>query len=95
MSGIKEIKKSMAEALDIPPEIALNTVKLVVEGRGSLLAENHRGILEYSGGKIAFRVTEGSVEVLGKGLQLKSLSPEELAIEGEIMAICLVREDAL
>lgn len=88
------LKKTVAEALEIPAEVALDSVRIVLVGHNYLSAENHKGIIEYLPGKIVFKTIAGQAEVLGEGLTLAALKPDELEIEGKILAVCLVEEDA-
>ncbi len=87
------VRKSIAGALQLPSEVALDQVRIILTGQNNMLAENHKGIIEYGRSKIVFRINSGFVEVLGEGLTISSLQSEELAISGEIIAICFVGED--
>lgn len=93
MSGKKNIKKSMAEALDVPVDVALDMAKIVISGNSLVNAENHKGIKEYSETKITFQSSAGLIEVHGKKLMLAALTGEELQIEGEIEAVILPVEE--
>jgi len=93
LSGKKNIKKSMAEALDVPADVALDLAKIVITGNSLLNAENHKGIQEYSETKIAFQSSSGLIEVRGKKLMLAALTGEELQIEGVIEAVILPLEE--
>lgn len=93
MAAQQNLKKTMAEALEIPAEVVLGCVRIVLTGSNHLSAENHKGIIEYLPGKIVFRTAGGQAEILGEGLTLTALKPEELEVEGNIMAVCLVEED--
>ena len=84
MKRKSRIKQNVGKALEIPEEIANNSVKITLHGRGSLLAENHGGIVSYSEKKIIFNTEEGLINVIGHGLVLVSLAKEELLIEGDI-----------
>jgi len=93
LSGKKNIKKSMAQALDVPIDVALDQVKIVITGNSILNAENHKGIQEYSESKISFQTSLGLVEIRGKGLILAALTGEELQIEGELESIIMPTEE--
>lgn len=93
MSGKKNLKKSMADALDVPADVALDMAKIVITGNYVLNAENHKGIQEYSETKIAFQSSSGLIEVRGKKLILAALTGEELQIEGIIEAVILPPEE--
>lgn len=88
----RSLKNSMAAALDIPEEVALDSAKIIITGQRRVDVENQKGIIEYLPGKIVFKTAGGQAEVLGEGLTLSALSAGSLSIDGEIMAVCLTRE---
>ena len=88
MRGHKLLEKTAA-ALELPPEVALNEVKLSVVGGRELRAANHRGILIYESGRIVFRCSGGTVTVSGSGLRLTELNEERLRINGQLLGILL------
>lgn len=92
MASKRQIKKNLAQALDIPAEVALANSRLIITGNSRLTAENHQGIVEYLPGKIVFKTTSGQAEVLGEQLTLAALAADELVIEGEILAVSLVED---
>lgn len=87
------IKERAARKLELPPEVALGTTKLVITGRHSLKAINHRGILVYQSERIVFKADQGAVEILGTGLGLAQMTLEYLRIEGQITSVSLLEED--
>lgn len=94
MSGRKLLEKTAA-ALELPPEVALDAVKLSVVGDRELRAANHRGILIYESGRIVFRCNGGTVTVSGSGLRLTELNEERLRISGRILGILLPQGEEL
>ena len=88
MSGHKLLEKTAA-ALELPPEVALDEVKLSVVGGRELRAANHRGILIYESERIVFRCLGGAVTVSGRGLRLAQLDPDRLRITGRLLGILL------
>ena len=88
MSGRKLLEKTAA-ALALPPEVALDAVKLSVVGGQELRAANHRGILIYESERIVFRCRGGSVTVSGRGLRLTELNEDWLRISGQLLSILL------
>ena len=88
MSGRRLLEKTAA-ALDLPPEVALDAVKLSVVGGNELRAANHRGILIYESERIVFRCRGGAVMVSGRGLRLTELNEEWLRISGQLFSILL------
>ncbi len=85
----RRLLEKTAAALELPPEVALDAVKLALVGVGELRAANHRGILSYAGERIVFRCREGLVTVCGERLRLAELSPERLRITGRLHSVLL------
>ncbi|MEG1501564.1 MAG: YabP/YqfC family sporulation protein [Clostridiales bacterium] len=88
----KNLKQTMAEALEIPQDIMGNQLRLILRGNQSLTAENHQGIVLYSDCRIIFKSPEGLVDIFGEDLVLLSLENNELMIEGRIVGIKLPLE---
>ena len=62
--------------------------RLTLDG-GSVLVENHRGITEYSPGRVAVRRRHGSARIDGEALSLTALDAESLLVTGRILAVTL------
>lgn len=88
MNGRSLLEKTAA-ALTLPPEVALDAVKLSVVGAQELRAANHRGILIYESERIVFRCRGGTVTVSGRGLRLTELNEDWLRISGQLASILL------
>ena len=83
------MKELAAQGLEIPLEVALNTIKISLIGNREVKAVNHRGILIYETARILFQTVDGPVEVTGSGMTLVGLNEEYLHIMGRIHAIRL------
>lgn len=70
------------------PEDSLGTVpRMTVTGSGSILIENHRGLVKYeaehtvvSGGKLL-------LSLHGSGLELEAMNRDEIRLRGRIISI--------
>ena len=76
----------LAEGLCLPTE-ALGQLRLTLVGKSRLLAENHRGILDYGDSCIRLAAAGGSVSILGAGLGLEAMNRRELLITGQIRSV--------
>lgn len=81
--------RAVSNALEIPPEVALGSLRLSLRGRELLTALNHQGVILYQPERIVFRCKDGAVAVSGRDLSLAELSDEELSICGWINGIAL------
>ena len=72
MNSKKNLKKNMAEVLELPGEIAADLLKITLLGDESLMAENHKGIMEYGQDKIILKSSQGMLVIIGQNLALTS-----------------------
>ena len=86
LAGKRRPARDLAERLGLPAE-ALGQLRLTVVGQSRLLAENHRGILDYGDSCIRLAAARGSVTILGGDLRLRAMNPRELLITGQIRTL--------
>lgn len=84
MKRNEEIKRSLAEILELPKDIILDIPKIVMLGNLQIYIENHKGILEYTNNRIRINTKQGTLRIIGKNLMLKNIITEEIIIVGEI-----------
>lgn len=84
MKKSDEIKKSLAEILELPKDIILDIPKVTMVGNLQIYIENHKGIIEYSDSRIRINTKSGVLRIIGKNLLLKNIIVEEIVIVGEI-----------
>jgi len=84
------IKKQIANALEVPGEVAMDDVRLVISGNALMTVENHKGLMEYDEEKISIRIKEHFLVVEGKDLLLNNIHPDELALEGAFSSISFI-----
>lgn len=66
------------------PEDALTSgARVTMIGRGCVLVEGQRGVVELGTGRIRFRTVDGMLSVLGQALELRELSADAAMIAGE------------
>ncbi len=83
----KKMRRTMADILEIPGEIALDLPKIILVGNVQVIIENHRGIVEYTTDLVRVIVPVGEVTVRGRDLVLRNILPDELCVEGEIESL--------
>jgi sporulation protein YqfC len=76
-----------AELFDLPGDALAGLVKLTMTGPRRLHVENHRGLLEYGRETISVNGGDVVLRVYGAGLELVSMTAEELMITGGINRI--------
>ncbi|AKL95792.1 sporulation protein YqfC [Clostridium aceticum] len=87
MKKNEEIKKSLAEILELPKDIILDIPKITMVGNLQIYIENHKGIIEYSSNRIRINTKSGVLRIIGKNLLIKNIILEEIIIIGEIQQV--------
>lgn len=81
---IKNIKKNVSDALDLPKEIVLNIPLVTILGNEELNIENFKNIIEYSEDKIRLNTNCGIFKIEGENLAFKEISSEKILIIGKL-----------
>lgn len=85
----KRLQQQFANFLDIPKEVILDLPKITMLGNVQVVIENHKGITEYTSMVVRVNTSMGEYSITGEGLSLRSILPEEIAIEGKIEAVSI------
>lgn len=83
----KRAKGHLSDALELPSDVSLNLPKMVVIGNIKLYIENHRGIVEYTSGRVRLSLGEMELVIEGENLILGNISNDEITIEGVLKKI--------
>lgn len=83
----KGIKRTFAEAMELPKEAVLNLPLITILGREELFIENYKGIIEYSEETVRVSTGIGVLKIDGRGLFLKSILAESITLTGTFTAI--------
>ncbi|MCQ4725328.1 sporulation protein YqfC [Anaerotignum faecicola] len=81
------IKRTFAEAMELPKESILNLPLITILGREELFIENYKGIIEYSDETVRISTGIGVLKIEGRGLFLKSILPESITLMGTFTAV--------
>lgn len=79
--------EALAEKLELPEDILLNSLKLSVTGGKRAVVENHRGILEYGAERIVIAAKRGRLSINGSELRICAMDKETLLIAGRINSV--------
>ena len=69
------------------PELAVHYPRLVIDSNREIVVEGCRGILAYSNQLVHIRADKMELKVQGRNLELRSLTPENLLVFGELFSI--------
>lgn len=86
-------KMDLWERFDLPGERFPGQVLVEIMGDNRVLIEHHRGVREYSRECIGINVRFGVIQILGRCLELRCMTKEQLVISGKIDCVTLKRRD--
>ena len=89
--SVAGLRRRLAEALDMPPDVVLDVPRLIAVGHLQVLVQNYRGLVEYTPDRVVLGTTPGRLAVRGEDLRIGTISDEEIIITGQIAAIEFVR----
>lgn len=84
---LSQVKSNIVESLELPRDIAYGAVIVTAMGRGEVLVENYKGIIDYTGEKIRLQTKNCQVSIVGKRLVVEYYTNEEMKITGFIQGI--------
>lgn len=87
MANKRDLREKVASLFELPGDVLTDCSRLTLIGARELVVENHRGLYEYETDKVVLSVPEGRLTVAGQGLSIRSISPDQLTIEGSIRVI--------
>lgn len=77
----------ISEALEILPGTLTASCSIQMSSNREALIDGCRGLLEYGDEKIRVNVGNGVVQLVGRGLEIKSLSYTNVVISGYILSV--------
>lgn len=83
----KRFQQQVSNFLDIPRDLMMDLPKVILVGDMQVFIENHRGILAYNAEQVKVNTNLGELEVVGQGLTLKNILPDEIMVEGKIKTV--------
>ncbi len=91
-AGRKELKDTnlgerLARLFEIPGDVVGNRPKVTAIGRGEVLVENFKGIMDFKDGVVKINTTHGVISVTGESLTIREITSEEMIIGGKISNI--------
>ncbi|MFZ5826065.1 MAG: sporulation protein YqfC [Bacillota bacterium] len=78
------LRDRLVSLLELPGDAMLDVARITVVGDMEMVIENHRGLNEYTPDRVVMTVPEGQICIDGEGLQIGSISPEQVILLGKI-----------
>lgn len=83
----KTIKEKFSELLELPKELVLDIPRITIVGKGDMMIENYKGVIEYGSGRIRISTGIGVVKISGAGLIIREITSEDIIISGGIHSL--------
>ena len=83
----KPLREKVVDAIELPKEIVLSVPKITILAGKEALVENYKGIIELSPEIIRLYTGAGVLCFTGEGLDIASITDEDISILGSITKI--------
>ena len=92
---VKRGMRRIALSSSLPEDALTSGARVTMIGRGCVLVEGQRGVVELGSGRIRLKTQDGMLSVLGEALELRELSADAAMIVVErIETVTYARSDA-
>lgn len=81
------LAERLAQMFELPSDIVGNKAKVTAIGRGELLIENYKGIMEFKDDFVKINTHNGVISITGSGLTIREITSESLIMGGKISNI--------
>src|SRR5690554_6181386 len=78
---------SFTGSMEMPRDVVLDVPRVTLIGDLQAQIENHRGVLEYTPGRVRVRTRAGVLIVTGSRLKIGSIYRDEVIIDGHIRRV--------
>lgn len=83
----ESLGEKLARIFEIPGDVIGSRPKVTAIGRGEVLIENFKGIMDFTDGIIRINTNNGVIKVTGSALNIREITSEEIIIGGKISNI--------
>lgn len=83
----ESLGEKLARLFEIPADVYGNRPKVTAIGRGEVLIENFKGIMDFQNNMIRINTNNGVIKVTGDRLIIREITSEEIIIGGKISNI--------
>ncbi|MDR1100829.1 MAG: sporulation protein [Clostridiales bacterium] len=84
---MKKLREKIADAFDVPKDVALGQSKIVIIGEQEVNIENYHGILEYDTSIVRIKTADKIIRIIGSKLEIDTITDEDIQIVGSIKAV--------
>ena len=84
---MSDMKKRLAEFLEMPQEIILNLPLVSILGSEEVSVENFKGVIEYTEERVRIGTSCGVLKISGKKLTLRQITSEKIVVTGVVAGL--------
>lgn len=85
--GILGMGEKLAKLFELPPDLFGNRPKVTAVGRGEVLIENFKGVMDFEEGMVRINTNNGVIRITGSGITIREITSEAIIIGGKISNI--------
>ena len=73
--------------LDLPQDVTIDMPRVTIVGNVKVVVENHHGVKQFTDEYISLLLEQGSLEIVGHHLIIRTILTDLILVEGKIEAI--------
>jgi sporulation protein YqfC len=85
--GLLSMGEKLARMFELPPDLFGNRPKVTAVGRGEVLIENFKGIIDFNENMVRINTNNGIIRITGSGITIREITSEAIIIGGKISNI--------
>ena len=83
----QNVRRMLTNTIDLPQDVMMNLPRITMIGQIHIYIENHRGLVSFSEQEVRLQLEQGQLSIMGEGLIIKTILPEEILLEGVIGSV--------
>ncbi len=83
----RRVRQRLANLLELPSDVVLDLPRVVLVGNVQAVIENHRGLIEYSPGRVRVGLDAGQLVLTGESLVIGTVGAEDMIILGRLTGL--------
>ena len=83
----QKVRRMLTNTIDLPQDVMMNLPRITMIGQIHIYIENHRGLVAFLVFLVRLQLEQGQLSIMGEGLIIKTILPEEILLEGVIGSV--------
>ncbi|MFO7173721.1 MAG: sporulation protein YqfC [Bacillota bacterium] len=90
--GKRDWRDRLTSLLDLPGDLLRDLARVTLVGDQHLAVENHRGLVEYTGGRVVLRTPQGMLAVTGNDMVIRQITADTVVLAGQVTGLQFLGE---